>query len=155
MAAAAAADQMREAVRESERRREKMPKHVFIIIITYYGVLMIFNYYCREPYGLINRDQSNYILLCTRVRALPLPIFSTDAEHGSRVFVRNTVFETATIHGPIIYLPYKRNNNNGNNNRERLNNIIIFDSVHAIPSTAAVDHAAYYCNNITITYTYI
>lgn len=118
----------REREIESERRREKIPKHVFIIIITYYGVLMIFNYYCREPYGLINRDQSNYILLCTRVRALPLPIFSTDTEHSSRVFVCNTVFETATIH-----LPYKRYNNNSNNNRERINNIIIFDSVHAIP----------------------
>lgn len=55
---------------------------------------------------------------------------------------------------PIVYLPYKRNNNNSNNNRERINNIIIFDSVHAIPSTAAVDHAAYYCNNITIIYIY-
>lgn len=35
----------------------------------------------------------------------------------------------------ILYLPYKRNSNNCNNNRERINNIIIFDSVHAIPST--------------------
>lgn len=59
------ADQSYKREREKEvpvwrkKKKEKIPKHVFIIIITYYGVLMIFNYYCREPYGLINRDQSN------------------------------------------------------------------------------------------------
>lgn len=70
------ADQ-REGERESEREREKMkkiPKHVFIIIITYYGVLMIFNYYRREPYGLINRDQSN---ACARFGG-PSPIIRPD-----------------------------------------------------------------------------
>jgi len=86
---------------------------VFIIIITYYGVLMIFNYYCREPYGLINRDQSNHVM------------------HYYYHYI-------IVMHAYDIFLCCKRNNNN----RERVNNIVIFDSVHAIirgpPSTITI-----------------